>query len=605
MDERQQQRILGWLADIDNEEILGGVEDDDEDAEHLDEVSYHDTDSEQDCDDPELTPKPLQGSSVLESHVSSDDEENIPLINFSSKNKNFFIIKKKGQRAGHEIIYKWRKTPFLQAVRTRQQNIVTEQPGPQGSAREISNPIEAWSLFVNSGMLQLIVEYTNIKITSVQINYERERDCELTNISELKALIGILYLIGLHKSSHTSIDDIWGNDGTGIEIIRAVMSKQRFQFLLRVLRFDDIHTRLERNQVDKLAPIRQLYEEFVLNCDKNYKNTEYVTIDEMLEAFRGSCRFRQYIPSKPAKYGIKLFSLVDAITFYTKKLEIYVGQQPEGPYRNDTSTKALVKRMVEPISGTGRNVTMDNWFTSIPLAEELRKDHNLTVVGTVRKNKPEVPNEFKQKGMERLSTIFGFTPTSTLLSYCPKKDKTVILLSTMHHQGIIDETSNKRLPEIISFYNKTKGGVDVVDKLIGSYSVARICNRWPLRLFFTFLDVGSVNAHIILGSLHQEAKIQRKTFLKTLAFDLVGPQLRLRSTIKVLPRELQQSIKRFVPPLQEVQSHVEEFVPMKKRCIHCPRRTDRKFKTFCHYCKGNTCPIHTKSVCTGCIEREN
>lgn len=128
----------------------------------------------------------------------------------------------------------------------------------------------------------------------------------------------------------------------------------------------------------------------------------------------------------------------------------------------------------------------------------------------------------------------------------------------------------------------------MVDKLIGSYSVARICNRWPLRLFFTSLDVGSVNAHILLGSLHQEAKIQRKTFLKTLAFDLVGPLLRLRSTIKVLPRELQQSIKRFVPPLQEVQSHVEEFVLIKKLCIHCPRRTDRKFKTFCHYCMPNT-----------------
>lgn len=33
MDERQQKRILGLLADIDNEEIIGGVEDDDKDAE--------------------------------------------------------------------------------------------------------------------------------------------------------------------------------------------------------------------------------------------------------------------------------------------------------------------------------------------------------------------------------------------------------------------------------------------------------------------------------------------------------------------------------------------------------------------------------------------
>lgn len=158
-------------------------------------------------------------------------------------------------------------------------------------------------------------------------------------------------------------------DGTGLDKCRATMSKQRFRFLLRVLRFDNIHTREERNSVDKLAPIRQIFESFVNNCKTHYKNAEYVTIDEMLESFRGSCRFRQYMPSKPAKYGIKLFSLVDAVTFYTKNLEVYVGKQPEGPYFQDTSTIALVKRMIEPISGTGRNVTMDNWFTSIPLAE--------------------------------------------------------------------------------------------------------------------------------------------------------------------------------------------------------------------------------------------
>lgn len=99
MDERQQQRILGWLADIDNEEILGGVEDDDEDAEHLDKVSYHDTDSEQDCDDPELTPEPLQGSSVLESHVSSDDEENI-----SKKQKLLHHQKKKTTRRSRNYL---------------------------------------------------------------------------------------------------------------------------------------------------------------------------------------------------------------------------------------------------------------------------------------------------------------------------------------------------------------------------------------------------------------------------------------------------------------------------------------------------------------------
>ncbi|CAK1589639.1 unnamed protein product [Parnassius mnemosyne] len=418
-------------------------------------------------------------------------------------------------------------------------------------------------------------------------------------------MIGIMYLIGIHKSSHALIDDIWMADGTGLDKCRASMSKQRFRFLLRVLRFDNIHTREQRKAVDKLAPIREIFEQFVKNCQTNYKNTEYVTIDEMLESFRGSCGFRQYMPSKPAKYGIKLFSLVDAMTFYTKNLEIYVGKQPEGPYFQDTSTKALVKRMIEPISGTGRNVTMDNWFTSVPLAEDLLTNHNLTVVGTLRKNKPEIPSEFKRKGLQVHSTAFGYKPTETLLSYCPKKDKTVLLLSTMHNEGIIDETSEKKIPEIIIFYNKTKGGVDVVDKLIGTYTVARVCYRWPLRLFFTMLDVGAVNAHIILDTVNPNNRIGCKLFLKTLAFELCRPQLESRATISTLPRELKQLILRFVPRPVDVPHEDTDFVPTRKRCIHCTRGTDRKFKTICHFCKGNICPIHSKSVCTDCDQTEN
>lgn len=594
MDARQNQQILRWLEEEIVEEV-GGEEDEDENVDYPDEISEHDTESEQECDD-DLPQDELQ--------PSNSDEDDIALANLSLR--NFYIVKKRQRDGKNTTVCKWKKIPYPQAVRTRQHNIVVEQPGPQGAAREVSSPLESWLLFMDLEMLQHIADCTNIKIASMQINYQRERDCGQTNLIELKALFGVMYIIGLHKSSHVSIDDIWITDGTGLDFCRAVISKQRFQFLLRVLRFDDIHTRIERNVTDKLAPIRWLYEAFIKNCEQYYRNNEHVTIDEMLESFRGSCRFRQYMPSKPAKYGIKLFSLVDAVTFYTKKLEIYVGKQPEGPFYQDTSTNALVKRLIAPISGTGRNVTMDNWFTSIPLSKELLKDHNLTVVGTVRKNKSEIPSEFKQNGMEVYSTIFGYQPSSTMLSYCPKKKKVVILLSTMHHDGLIDESTRKKLPEIISFYNKTKGGVDVVDKLIGTYSVARVCQRWPLRLLFTFLDVGALNAHIILDTANHSHNMQRKIFLKTLAFALCAPQLQSRATILSLPRELKQCIRRFAPPLQDQPpDDNNELVPMRKRCIHCPRQTDRKFKPICHFCKGNICPIHTKTICTDCVLREN
>lgn len=198
----------------------------------------------------------------------------------------------------------------------------------------MNGPLDAWLLFLDTNLLQHIVDCTNIKIAFLQVNHDRVRDAEYTNLIESKALIGVMYLVGIHKSSHTSIDDVWTADGTEIVKCRAVMSEQKFQFLLRVLRYDDMNTQ-ERNPIDILAPTRHIYEEFVKNCEANYTNHPYVTIDEMLESFKGSCRFRQYMHSKPAKYGIQLYSLVDAVTFYTKKLVIYVGKQPEKLYKNN------------------------------------------------------------------------------------------------------------------------------------------------------------------------------------------------------------------------------------------------------------------------------
>jgi len=65
------------------------------------------------------------------------------------------------------------------------------------------------------------------------------------------------------------------------------------------------------------------------------------------------------------------------------------------------------------------------------------------------------------------STIFAYNNQITLLSYIPKKNKNIILISTMHpNSNDIDSTTGEaNKPEIISFYNVTKGGVDTIDKI--------------------------------------------------------------------------------------------------------------------------------------------
>ena len=142
-------------------------------------------------------------------------------------------------------------------------------------------------------------------------------------------------------------------------------------------------------------------------------------------------------------------------------MEIYCGQQPEGPFRQSNSAYDVVMRLSEPIYQSGRNITADNWFSSLNLVRKL-EEKKLSYVGTIRKNRRELPQIFvSPQGRAEYSTIFGYTTNETLVSYSPKKGKTVVLLSSMHvgSTDVSEEIPHK--PEVILFYNNTKSGVDV------------------------------------------------------------------------------------------------------------------------------------------------
>ena len=95
----------------------------------------------------------------------------------------------------------------------------------------------------------------------------------------------------------------------------------------------------------------------------------------------------------------------------------------------------------------------------------------------------------------------------TLVSYTPKKNKTVLLLSSMHHNDAVNPESGK--PEIIEYYNGTKGGVDSLDQLVHTYMCKRQSKRWPMTLFFNMLDVGAVAALIVWMETFPEWHVKR------------------------------------------------------------------------------------------------
>lgn len=390
------------------------------------------------------------------------------------------------QLMGKDMITVWRTDPVAKQTKTKTKHIVRIQSGPR---KDIVSHSEMDSFLTQFSMeiVDEIVCCTNLYITQKVDRYTRMRDVKETTREEYLALLGILFLIGTKKGSHTNVRELWATDGSGMPILRAAMSYKRFLFLLSYTRFDDPKTRIERRKQDKLAAIRSIFDKFVENFKKTYSCTEDVTIDEMLHSFSGRCSWIQYIPSKPAKYGIKFFAMCDANTYFTNNIEVYVGKQPNGPYEASNSPRDIVDRLTAPIYGSWRTLTTDNWYTSIPLAKSMF-EKKITLLGTLRKNKREIPPCFQpNKSKPTGKTQFGYRPDMTLLSYTTKPNKSVILLSTTHDFGDIDVETKK--PQMILDYNHTKCGVDVVDQLCATYSVARVTNRWPMVIFYSMVNI--------------------------------------------------------------------------------------------------------------------
>ncbi|XP_031337226.1 uncharacterized protein LOC116166413 [Photinus pyralis] len=500
---------------------------------------------------------------------------------------------------GKDNATRWIAHPPRPNRRTAKQNIVIHLPGVKAVAKNAKSIRECWELFFPLQTVEHVVNCTNIYLDKLRPNYQRERDCRRTDTTEIYALFGLLYLAGVKKAQYLNTKELWTDDGTAPEIFRLTMSRERFHLLLRSLRFDDINDRENRKQFDNLAPIRQVFEEFVQKCQNNYQIGEYCTVDEMLESFRGRCKFRQYIANKPAKYGLKIWALVDSKMYYTHNLEVYAGKQPDGPFKLDNSASAVVKRITQPILNTGRNVTMDNYFTSIPLAKYMLQ-MKTTIVVTVRKNKRELPTVFlNTKDRPLRSTMFAFHDKIVVASYTPKRGKNVLTLSTFHSGDTIDPESGDLLkPDIITFYNKTKGGVDVVDELKSLYSVSRFCCRWPLRLFFTIMDIGVINSQIIFKS-NTEIIQDRRIYLKELAQELIKPHLVYRSTIRYLPLVLRTRIKQTlkIPEPDHAVAHETQGF-----CGFCPRRKNRKTKKRCGRCTTAICTEHAKYLCPTCAD---
>ena len=250
----------------------------------------------------------------------------------------------------------------------------------------------------------------------------------------------------MFDEKNTPIHQLWSKEW-GHPIFSKTINRDRYKELMKHLRFDNCSTRRERRQEDKFCLISEIWNNFIENCKKCFVPSFDLTIDEQLFPCKTRCPFIQYMPNKPDKFGIKFWLLVEVRSKYLCNGKPYLGKDPTRNRENDLPTDVCLWLM-QPFLKKGYNVTMDNYFISINLAEKL-KTEKTTLLGTIRKQRKEKPKvEKMMKGKPLYSSeIFQSPSKTTLIIYKPKKAKLVYMLSSMRQTVSVDQLHPKNYPK--------------------------------------------------------------------------------------------------------------------------------------------------------------
>lgn len=315
-----------------------------------------------------------------------------------------------------------------------------------------------------------------------------------STIPEMYTFLGLSILMSIVRLH--SIHEYWSTTTlVPTPIFGKYMSRDRFLLLMKYLHFTNNRN---ENKEDRVRKIRKIYEGLRKKFKQVFHPFQRLVIDESLVLFKGRLAFKQYIPSKRHRFGIKLFVLCDCETGMILDFIIYTGKTTEIP-RNDPLgvSGAVVKALMQPYLGKGHTLYCDNWYSSPRLCKYLTAN-NTNYVGTVRTTRKDMPKLCK--GLKR--SEINLQKCDDILSVQWRDKREVNFLSTIHtgemqDSGKRDYRTGDRImkPDVVLDYTQHMRTVDKSDMQIGNIECLRKSTKWYKKLFFHFVDIAILNAY--------------------------------------------------------------------------------------------------------------
>ena len=189
-------------------------------------------------------------------------------------------------------------------------------------------------------------------------------------------------------------------------------------------------TNKDEDGYDPLYKIQPLLDHLSADFLLYYQPSQCMSVDEMMIGTRCRISFLQYLPQKPAKFGIKVFVNSEAKTGYVLTSQGYTGKTD-----TDDDSKGLAHRvvmeLVQPFLRKGHWVFTENFYMSPALYIDFLK-HKTYATGTIRSNCKNFSQILKDPQKMDVGN-YHFATCQDLLAARWHDRKDVYMLSTEHN----------------------------------------------------------------------------------------------------------------------------------------------------------------------------
>ena len=533
---------------------------------------------------------------VVDAGADADDEDDQPLSNMRRGLDN-------EERRWRKKDVKRNERPFKEMADTVNKDVFGD----------CSCPTDSFLLFFDKNIRENIVFETNRYAT------QKGRKFPPLTDNELLGFVGINFFMGYHHLPNWR--DYWSSqEDLHVSIVSQTMPRNRFGSILSNLHCKNNLEMPEGNK-DRLFKLRPLIDGMNERFAFLYHMGKTQSIDESMIRFKGRSSLKQYNPMKPIKRGYKLWARADD-SGYIGQFEVYQGKGEEVKDHSVPDGYGLGERVIHnftrPLTGKNYQVFFDNFFSSVRLMEDLKKD-DVLAAATIRANRKNLPQLIEDKKLKERGQSDHRVNDRDVTVYKWKDNKPILLISNNHgsEQTTVKRTQKdgKKIdvecPVVVSDYNKHMGGVDKADMLRVLYGVDRKAMKWWHRIFWGILDIAFVNSYVAFQSMHGKTPLlqfRRKVAVGLLTLAKPKPTVPKRGRpsspgaaqappTKILKRRKSGYSVPDDVRLQNVGTHMPEFVAGRGRCEMCSmNKVESRPHSKCSTCKVFLC-LNEKKNC--------